>query len=170
MFPRSIAERSVDGDRVEAPVDLAEHALACREHPNSHTRDGKTHPAATRKSLDPAIPPPSTAAELGISRRQATAVVVCNTLCSKVIQGFVARESRPAVTGIDQKANPGETSPPPSRCESLMTPTPKVEIIAGKIRVVCYGVLVGEPPKAKPTRTLRRRESAEGIALCERGV
>jgi hypothetical protein len=30
-----------------------------------------------------------------------------------------------------------------------MTPTPKVEIIAGKIRVVCYGVLVGEPPKAK---------------------
>ena len=35
-----------NGDRSRRHrVDLAEHALACHEHPNSHTRDGKTYPA-----------------------------------------------------------------------------------------------------------------------------
>jgi hypothetical protein len=39
-------------------------------------------------------------------------VVVHNTLCSKAIQEFVARQDRSTVIGIDQKANPGETIRP----------------------------------------------------------
>ena len=102
-----------NGDRSRRHrVDLAEHALACHEHPNSHTRDRKTYPACHAEE-----PRSCHSSSLNLlpsfgSRGQPADVVVRNTLCSKAIQGFVARQDRPAATGIDQKANPEETIRP----------------------------------------------------------
>jgi hypothetical protein len=55
---------------------------------------------------------------------------------------------------------------PDSEC--LMTTAQKVEIIDGKIRVVCYGVLIGEPPEAEGSVQVRRHAIRFGFGLCER--